>query len=489
GMGGMMGGMGGGMGGGYGFDRMNDGNNGKRGVKGQGDSKSGKNDLINLGYTEGQEENWHNTAIGDNSSSGSNSSSGNNSSSNNSSGFGNNNSGTSRGGVSNYMQVMELNQLLMQSISPNSWRFGMGNYRMNAGGNRGGLDGQDDTAQLNQQGYGQIIPFRNIYFNIYQTPEVHQEIVDFLASLRAMFGDQVSLETRLLTINNNMLEDIGVDVDFLLSASEHGWDKWGDIEVEQQHAEWASPSASTGMTGSLGGGAVPSAFQMSGSFLDNIQVDFLIRATKANSRSRMLTAPHVTVFNGENAYVNFSREFVYVSEMDPEAGVGVVGYDVETDTLTSGIEMNLTPYITFDKRYVVMNIDFSQEILDSMFDFSYVSSEESTVDQVDGTDIPNQSDMTVRIQLPQTSVTQVDTKVSVPDGGTLLLGGQKLVGEVEQESGVPGLAHIPVLNRLFSTRNKTKDENIVLVLIKPKIIIQSEMEEDNFGSLELDQNY
>ena len=63
----------------------------------------------------------------------------------------------------------------------------------------------------------------------------------------------------------------------------------------------------------------------------------------------------------------------------------------------------------------------------------------------------------------------------------MLLGGQKLTGEVEKEMGVPALSKIPLLNRLFSNRSKTQDESVLLILIKPKIILQSEKEEEIFG--------
>ncbi len=499
GMGGMMGGMGGMMGGMGGMGGMRGGMYDQEPLRQyNGGSKKNKNaeeyedQLIKLSYSNGINSNtpdgMHFTqSYGSGSGSGS-SGLGSSGGSRSNSGMGNSNNSGMGGGrtyETNYMELMMLQMLIQQSVEPSTWRFSMNNrYRT---GNQ--QDGMDELAQA-QQGYGMIQQFRTTYFNIYQKPDVHVKIAQFLSDLRSMHGDQVSIEIRLLTINNSILEDIGFDLDILLDASEHGWDRWGDISIAQQHAEWASPPPATGITGSLGGGAVPTAFSLSGSFLDNIQVDFLINATKANSRSRVVTAPNVTVFNGEQAYLNFSREIVYVSEMDPEVGVGVVGYDVETDTLNSGIVLNLTPYISHDKRYVQMNINFEQQILDSMFDFAYVSSDavdDSDVDTVDGTTIVDQEDMSVRIQLPQTSVTNIDTRVSVPDGGTLLLGGQKLVGEAERESGVPGLAHIPILNRLFSTRNKTKDENIILVLMKPDIIIQSEMEEDNFGSFELDE--
>ncbi len=74
--------------------------------------------------------------------------------------------------------------------------------------------------------------------------------------------------------------------------------------------------------------------------------------------------------------------------------------------------------------------------------------------------------------------------VSVPDGGTLLIGGQKLVGESEIEVGVPILSKIPGLNRLFTNRSYAKDEHTLLILVRPKIIIQHEEEFKAFG-----QNY
>ena len=72
--------------------------------------------------------------------------------------------------------------------------------------------------------------------------------------------------------------------------------------------------------------------------------------------------------------------------------------------------------------------------------------------------------------------------VSVPDGGTLLIGGQKLASETEVEAGVPILSKIPILKRAYSSRSMVKDEQTLLILIKPKILIQTEQEELAFPS-------
>jgi general secretion pathway protein D len=76
--------------------------------------------------------------------------------------------------------------------------------------------------------------------------------------------------------------------------------------------------------------------------------------------------------------------------------------------------------------------------------------------------------------------TTLATTVSVPDGGTLLLGGQTLAGEIERESGVPILSKIPFLKRLFTNTGTAKDEQVLLILVKPTIIIQREREQEQF---------
>lgn len=81
------------------------------------------------------------------------------------------------------------------------------------------------------------------------------------------------------------------------------------------------------------------------------------------------------------------------------------------------------------------------------------------------------------------TVTSVATTVTVPDQGTILLGGQRLVNEYEVESGVPVLSKIPILNRFFANTAKAKDEQTLLILIKPTILIQSEQEDQNFPGL------
>ncbi len=83
----------------------------------------------------------------------------------------------------------------------------------------------------------------------------------------------------------------------------------------------------------------------------------------------------------------------------------------------------------------------------------------------------------VTIQLPTMASFSVQTTVSVPDGGTILLGGVKRLSEGRQENGVPMLNKIPYINRLFMNTAIGRSTQSIMMMVTPRIIIQEEEEE------------
>jgi general secretion pathway protein D len=79
--------------------------------------------------------------------------------------------------------------------------------------------------------------------------------------------------------------------------------------------------------------------------------------------------------------------------------------------------------------------------------------------------------------LPSYSFVSVTTTVSVPDGGTVLLGGIKRLSEGRSEYGVPILNKIPYLNRLFKNVGVGRNTQSLMMMVTPRIIIQEEEEE------------
>src|SRR5690606_26071367 len=140
-------------------------------------------------------------------------------------------------------------------------------------------------------------------------------LVALLDKLRESKAIQVSIETRFLTVQRNFLEDIGLDLDFFFNIEDPN--RWSPIVVSQSTSAFTlNPVTPT--PGSIGTTEnLQPAMSIQGSFLDDFQVNFLIRATQAAVNSTVLTAPRVTVFNGQQAYVVIAQQQAYVSDLEP----------------------------------------------------------------------------------------------------------------------------------------------------------------------------
>ncbi|NIM05973.1 MAG: hypothetical protein GTN65_10255, partial [Armatimonadetes bacterium] len=122
----------------------------------------------------------------------------------------------------------------------------------------------------------------------------------------------------------------------------------------------------------------------------------------------------------------------------------------------------ITPIITHDKKNVLLNIITTQN------EFLGVNTTEVSAPII-GQAAGQQTVQTWEVSLPETETSSLMTRVSVPDSGTLLLGGQRITAEVEEEAGIPILSKIPLVGRLFSNRSKVRDQKILLILVKPTI--------------------
>ncbi|MCA9266958.1 MAG: hypothetical protein KDA41_00730 [Planctomycetales bacterium] len=90
------------------------------------------------------------------------------------------------------------------------------------------------------------------------------------------------------------------------------------------------------------------------------------------------------------------------------------------------------------------------------------------------------------VQLPQFNFNTVNTTVTAPDGGTVLLGGVKRASSGRVERGVPVLGKLPIAGRLFNNRGIGQDYSTGMTTVTPRIIILEEEEAKlglgNFGS-------
>ena len=267
------------------------------------------------------------------------------------------------------------------------------------------------------------------------------------------------------------------------------------IGVVQNSSQFTQASGLiTGVAGNLAGsfGSIgPSLTTQVNAFLDDFQASLFFRATQGNQNVTQLTAPRLTLFNGQTANILVATQTAYVSDLTPVVGTSAVGFDTTVDYLNSGVSLSVTATVSADRKYVTMNLEPQLSTVIGISTFPVFSSA-TTVNTgtATGTTTGTSAPTPVTngstygfIQLPSIQVTQIHTSVSIPDGGTLLLGGTTVTGEIEREAGVPVLSKIPFLKRAFTNRSFAKDESILLVLVKPTIIIQREIEQQNFPLL------
>jgi general secretion pathway protein D len=370
-------------------------------------------------------------------------------------GYGGGMGGYGGGGDMSRMQAQSLRYLLMESIEQDSW------------------------FETSDAGLGTATPFPDQQpkkMIIYQTPEAHMQIENLLNAMRKTLGNEVSIEARFLVVSENFLEDIGLDVD--LTGNLGG--KWGLVTMEQGSSFSAMPDAATKVPGSLGG--MSSAGTISGgygSILDDLQVSFLLRMTQGRSDTKTLTAPKATVISGESASFSVTDSTWYVlpasvvRTLIPSWPTGQTNQLQlpQPQQITTGTSLIITPTIMKDKKNVLLNITTMLNELLRMRTFTQAVVVNDTVQEIP-------------LALPETEISQIVTRVSVPDGGTLLLGGQKLTAAVEKEVGIPILSKIPILGRAFTNRSVIRDQRVLLILVRPIIILPEEKEKEAVAAME-----
>jgi general secretion pathway protein D len=212
-------------------------------------------------------------------------------------------------------------------------------------------------------------------------------------------------------------------------------------------------------------------------FLDDIQVDLLIEATQADRRSVILTAPRLTFFNGQRAWVAVAVQVAFISALIPITGDAAGAFQPIPGVVSEGVVLDVEGVISADRRYVTMTVVVSESKIINIREIEVQGA-------VGGTGvIPGGGGFSATQELPEVAVSLVSTTVSVPDKGTVLLGGQRIVNEIEVETGVPVLSKIPFINRFFTNRLTSKEEETMLILIRPEIIIQQENEDLLFPGL------
>jgi len=387
--------------------------------------------------------------------------------------------GTPQGGGSQ-ADFETLIDLITSTIEPDSWE--------DVGTGTGSVRGFDT----------------NLSLVVSNTQEVHEKIADLLAQLRRLQDLQVTIEVRFITLADDFFERIGVDFDFDVD------DNTGSNFTQVQLLDDDGPSITVGLdpgtnlptadldiqfnqgsfgatTPAFGGFDANAAANVGFAILSDIEAFFVIEALHGDDRTNVLQAPKVTLFNGQNATVSDNSQRPFVTSVIPVVGDFAAAHQPVITVLSEGTTLSVQAVVSNDRRFVRLTlVPFFSRIGDvDTFTFDgTTTSDTGTTTTVD----PNNDSTTgqnnafttttgTTVQLPTFAFTTVNTTVSVPDGGTILLGGIKRLAEGRNERGVPILSKVPYINRLFRNVGIGRETESLMMMVTPRIIIQEEEEE------------
>lgn len=395
-------------------------------------------------------------------------------------GFGLNQPPTGSGGGGSFADFQSLIDLIQTTVVPDTWE---------------ALGGPSTMAPYPQ----------NLSLVISTTSDVHDQIADLLESLRRLQNLQITIEVRFITLADSFAELIGVDfnaqfddsVQRLPDDDEHGpsviigFD--GINNLPTPDLDIAFNNGSFGLAPPFGAAGLGTPSTIGFAILSDIEAFFFLQAAQADNRSNIMQAPKVTLFDGQFATISDQTQRPFVISITPVVGDFAVAQQPVIVVLNEGTQLNVQGIVSDDKRFVRLTlVPFFSQIGDvDTFTFEGRRRSRSTsrdeegdtngdgvVDDKDSADTEEEEEFVegTTVQLPTFAFTSVSTTVSVPDGGTILLGGIKRLAEGRVERGVPVLSKIPYVSRLFRNVAAGRDARSLMLMVTPRIIIQEEEE-------------
>ncbi|MDX2038576.1 MAG: type II secretory pathway, component PulD, partial [Isosphaeraceae bacterium] len=207
------------------------------------------------------------------------------------------------------------------------------------------------------------------------------------------------------------------------------------------------------------------------SFLSDLEVYLFLQAAQGDQRSNIVQAPKVTSFNGAEASIINQQTRYYVASLIPVVGFGAVAFTPTPGQLPDGVFLSVTPVVSADRRYVRLSLAPTFTTVTGLATFPVPAAVGGGGLGGGATSIQGQ------IQLPEFTIAQISTTVTVPDGGTVLLGGVKRLREERREFGVPVLAKTPFIDRLFRNVGIGRRTDSLMMMVTPRIIILEEEEQ------------
>jgi type IV pilus secretin PilQ/predicted competence protein len=264
-------------------------------------------------------------------------------------------------------------------------------------------------------------------------------------------SQQVEIEARVVSASRSFAQDIGTELGFAGSTTSgrslfSGTPAVGGSGVTSSGA--IPPSPVTLATGTASGNGITSGIPLSTALSagtptsgfgfshrsPNFAVDFFITAAEAKGVGKLLSKPKVITQNNEKAIIKQGTKIPVQT---------TINNTISIQFIDAVLKLEVTPQITAEGTV-----------------FMDVLVENTSIDP----GIP-------RVQgVPALDTQSAETKVTVADGGTVVIGGIIISNQRVDITQVPIVGSIPVIGNLFKRTNVSVTSQELLFFLTPRII-------------------
>jgi len=238
---------------------------------------------------------------------------------------------------------------------------------------------------------------------------------------------QVTIEARIIEATKTFSRALGI--------------AWGyDTVADAAHGnttglQFPNNLVSDGGVGLLTGGATGFLNLTMGNILNTFNLNMRLQAAEVEGLINVISAPRVTTLNNSSASIQSGLQIPVQT---------VSNNTVSVQFVNATLQLTVRPHVTAEGT-IILNINVAKRSPQLAFLVAGASS-------------------------APIATKEASTTVIVRDGGTAVIGGIYEVSSNQNQDRVPGLANIPVIGHLFKNRNKSEDNNELMIFVTPHIV-------------------
>jgi general secretion pathway protein D len=343
-------------------------------------------------------------------------------------------------------------------------------------------------------GFGTIDQHRGQLIVI-NSREIHKKVREVLDNLRRNTGIFVVMEVRFIDVMSDFLEEIGIDYrglglggatigdPFSMITNNSGGTDAGITKrvptPDRRNLAGRLQNSFDGFPGLFGGRRlqpqVGSGLWLQSTWIEPFQLQAILHARDEKVKVQNVTCAMITAHNRQRVFMSVLNQRAYIADYDTSGQGGLAPFEVGDPIIRNfqeGIVLDVRPVVSSDRKYITIDVRPTYSALTT----PQLSTIMVNIGTFGGTVI------NCPIEVPMTFLERAFTSVTIPDGGTALLGGLKEVTERKYMTSVPILDKIPIINFIFKRKGYVQERRDLIILITGRIVILREEEKIRFGT-------